>query len=262
MNNIPYSFWYAFGRNILLQRILGLKVFIFIMLLILIPSRFAFAYRPFVSTDADVAEKGELEIEFGLLNVHIVKGIDKIIVPGLIFNYGIMKNWELVSEFDVQVYREGKERNFELKEPAQFLKGIVREGILQDKKGPSIAVEIGVLFPSTIKGSRKTGVEGIVIVSSRISDLIYHINFGGEMDRESFAFNGLWGIIMEKPLNSNLRFVMEVNGVVKRSKSPENLVLAGFILEAYGIDIDFGIRKGLSDNTKDLELTSGFTVAF
>ena len=116
-----------------------------------------FAYRPFVSTDADVAEKYELEIEFGLLGVSHDEGIDEITVPGLILNYGIMKNWELVGEFDVQVYNKGEVRNFELKEPALFLKGIIREGILQDMTGPSLALEIGVLFPSTVKGERKAG---------------------------------------------------------------------------------------------------------
>ncbi len=179
MKDISYSFWYTFGREILLQRIIGLKVFVLIMFLFLIPSRFAFAYRPFISTDADVAEKYELEIEFGLLGVSHDEKIDEITVPGLILNYGIMKNWELVGEFDVQVYNKGEVRNFELKEPALFLKGVLFEGTLQGQERPGFAVEFGVLFPSTVKGERNAGLEGIGILSGEISNLVYHLNFGG-----------------------------------------------------------------------------------
>ena len=99
-NDISYSFWYTFGREILLQRIFGFKVFILIIFLFLIPSRFAFAYRPFDSTDADVVDKGEIEIEVGLFNASYDKGNDKIYVPSLIFNYGLSNTLELVSEFE------------------------------------------------------------------------------------------------------------------------------------------------------------------
>ena len=227
-----------------------------------IPSRYVFAYRPFVSTDADVAEKGELEIEIGLFGISHNSGTDEMTVPAFIANYGIAGNWELVSEFDVQIYHEGEGRNFELKEPAQFLKGVVREGVLQDKKGPSIALEIGVLIPSTEKESRKTGIEGIGIFSSGISDLIYHINIGGELDRERFAFKGLWGVILEKPVTHRFRFVVEVLGVVQRYEKPDNSCLLGFIGELKDFECDFGIRKGLSEAASDMELTTGITISF
>lgn len=67
-----------------------------------------FAYRPFIFTDAAVAAVKEWEIELGLFSMTHDRGINEIFVPSLRFNYGILKNWELVGEFDLQVYKQGK----------------------------------------------------------------------------------------------------------------------------------------------------------
>lgn len=240
--------------------------FISIVTFFIAPSIFsgyqAFAYRPFVSTDADVAEKGEVEIEFGVLGILHDREIDEITAPSLILNYGLSKKWELVSEFDAQVYRKGEDRNFELKEPAIFLKGIVREGILQDQEGQSVAVEFGFLFPSTVVGERKAGVEGIGILSGKKSSLVYHFNLGGELDRENFDPNGIWGIILEYPFKDRFRLVGEVNGVFKQHEIPENSGLIGFIGDVRGIDFDIGLRKGFTDTFSYSEFTTGITFSF
>ncbi len=154
-----------------------LILFLMVVVSPLIIPQYTFSYRPFVSTDAAVAEKGELEIELGLFGISHDRGTDEITVPSLILNYGLIKNWEVVGEFDVQVHKEGKDRNGELKDPALFLKGVLREGILQDKEGQSFAVEFGVLLPSTVKGERDAGLEGLGIVSGKMSDFIYHLNY-------------------------------------------------------------------------------------
>lgn len=226
-------------------------------------SRYAFAYRPFISTDAAVAQKGKLEIELGLFEITRERGKNEIIVPSLRLNYGILKNWEIVGEFDVQVFKEGEDRNLELREPALFLKGILREGILQNKEGPSFAIEFGVLFSSTVVEERKAGLEGIAILSDNISDLfLYHINVGGELDRENFDLNAIWGTIIEYPFEGRFRLVGEVNGTIKNSGNHEVFGLIGFIWEINGVAIDFGVRKGLSDAATDWELTTGVTFSF
>src|SRR5205085_12316025 len=54
----------------------------------------AFAYRPFDSTDAAVAEKGNLELELGPLGF-LKTGADRFLVtPGAIFNVGIARDLE------------------------------------------------------------------------------------------------------------------------------------------------------------------------
>ncbi|MBW8040909.1 MAG: hypothetical protein FVQ85_13015 [Planctomycetes bacterium] len=221
-----------------------------------------YAYRPFVSTDAAVVEKGETEIEIGLFGISHDEGLDEITIPSLIYNYGLSDTWEFVAEFDVQVYKEGEERDRELKDPALFLKGVLQEGILQGKEGTSIAVEFGALLPSTVRGKRDAGIEGIGILSGKASDLTYHFNFGGELDREDFGFNAIWGIILEYPLDSKFRVVGEVNGTFQRHGLPSNSGLIGFIWELGDIDLDFGIRRGFSDAASDWELATGITFSF
>ncbi|MGR3310753.1 MAG: hypothetical protein ACUZ77_08255 [Candidatus Brocadiales bacterium] len=224
--------------------------------------QYAFAYRPFVSTDADVNVEKEWEIELGVFNVSHDEGKNEILVPSLRVNYGIFKNWEFVGEFDVQVHKEGSSQDGEIKDPALFLKGVLHEGILQGQQGASFAVELGVLLPSTIEGERDAGLEGIAILSGKISDLVYHLNLGVELDREDFAPNGIWGVILEYPFEGKLRAVGEVNGVVKRHGSPDNSGLIGFIWEMGIGDMDFGLRKGFSNAAPDWELTTGITFSF
>ncbi len=147
-------------------------------------------------------------------------------------------------------------------DPAFFLKGVLREGILQEKKGISFVVELGVLLPSTVKGERKTGLEGIVVVTGKLSDLVFHINLGGEFDRESFAPHGLWGIILEYPFERRLRLVGEINGSFQNNEPSEYSGLIGLIYDAGGFDVDFGIRKGFSNAASDWALTTGMTISF
>ena len=138
--------------------------FIAVIFLFLLPCRDAFGYRPFVSTDAAVAGQGELEVELGILGFSHNEGIDEVTVPSVRLNYGILKNLEVVGEFYVQIYKEGDERDMELKDPAMFFKGVLREGVLQNRQGPSFAIELGVLLPSTVKGEGRAGFEGAGIL--------------------------------------------------------------------------------------------------
>src|SRR5215467_12360667 len=61
-----------------------------------------FAYRPFVSTDAAVADVHEVEIELGYFNLERDKGRNNFIVPTIVLNYGFLPNIEAVGEFVVR----------------------------------------------------------------------------------------------------------------------------------------------------------------
>ena len=188
--------------------------------------------------------------------------MDEISIPSLIYNYGLTDTWEVIAEFDIQIYKEGDDDNRELKDPAIFLKGVLQEGFLQDKEGPSIAAEFGVLLPSTVNGEHTTGLEAIGIYSGKISDFVYHLNFGGELDRKDFKLNGIWGAILEYPLDDKFRVVGEINGTFQSRGLPSNSGLIGFIWELGEIDLDFGIRRGFSSTASDWELTTGITLFF
>ncbi len=221
-----------------------------------------YAYRPFVSTDAAVVEKGETELEICLYNFTDDKGLDEITVPGLIYNYGLTDTWEFVAEFDLQIYKEGDDDDSELKDPAVFLKNVFKEGFLQNKDGASIAWEFGALLPSTVNGEHTTGLEAIGIYSGKLSDFVYHVNIGGELDRADFALNGIWGAVLEYPFDSKFRVVAEINGTFQRRGLPSNSGLIGFIWELGDIDLDFGVRRSFSKAASDWQLTAGITFSF
>lgn len=225
---------------------------------ILMPE-YAFGYRPFVSTDASVVNEHKWDFEVGAFKwIHNDKQ-DTIITPSIRANYGIRRDWEVVGESDVQIYKEGDDRNQEIVDPALSLKGVLHEGILQDKEGPSLAAEFGLLLPSTAEGERRTGLSGIGILSCKLLDSIFHLNAGMELDRSNFKPNAIWGIILEYPLDGKFRMVGELNGTAKSQKRPDNSGLIGFIYRVGEVDLDFGLRKGFSDEASDWELTTGVT---
>lgn len=222
----------------------------------------SFAYRPFVSTDASVTKEKKFELELGTFKLSHQDDGNQLVVPSAKINYGVIKNWELAGEFDTQIHREGYERNLEIRDPAIALQGILRDGILQGKNGPSLGIDITTLIPSTVKGERKAGVSGVGILSYKFSDLVYHLNAGVELDRSGIGSNAIWGVILEYPFEGKFRIVGEINGTVKNKGLPETSGLIGFIWRVKGIDFDFGARKGFSDAAEDWEVTSGATFYF
>jgi|SRR5690348_15114332 len=72
-----------------------------LLFLIVLPHR-AYGYRPFISTDAVVADVNEMEIELGYFNWEREKGNTTFISPKAVLNYGFIHNFELVGEFAVE----------------------------------------------------------------------------------------------------------------------------------------------------------------
>jgi hypothetical protein len=221
----------------------------------------AWGYRPFVSTDAAVADLKEMEIELGYFNLERERGKNTFIVPKAVLNYGLVRDLELVGEFAIEESPRGSVR---LADPALSLKAVLREGVLQEKNGPSFAVEAGPLLPSTNKEENRWGFEGLGILSAKLGSLIYHLNFGGGVDRLQNNPFMLWGVIAELPIVEKLRLVGEINGESVRGKTPENSALLGFIWEApwQNVFLDAGVRRGISRAAADWMVTTGLTFSF
>jgi len=167
------------------------------------------AYRPFNSTDAAVAAKGEVEVELGPLE-YLKEGSDRmLVVPSLILNWGFADRWEAVLEGRnvVALGSEVQER-VRVDDIAFSLKGVLREGSLQEKHGVSIATELSVLLP-TVNGDDQVGAEGALIVSQRWTDLTVHVNGAAQWSR---AHNpgAFGGIILEGHDAWTVRPVAEV----------------------------------------------------
>jgi hypothetical protein len=218
----------------------------------------AWAYRPFVSTDAAVAEPKEVEIELGYFNLDRDHHENTISTPHMVLNYGIAKNVELVGEFNLQ-----ESPDVELTDPGVFVKAVLRDGVLQDKPGVSIATEVGPLLPSTLPHERRVGLEAIGIVSGRLEPVTVHVNGGGGLDRTGELF-GVWGVIGELPVHPKLRLVAEVNGQSTQGTPPNNSALLGVIWQPTdkNLFLDVGVRHGISRAAPEWQFTLGLTYGF
>ena len=220
----------------------------------------AWAYRPFVSTDAAVADVNEMEIELGYFNWEREKGNTTFIFPKAVLNYGVIHNFEIVGEFAVEEPGHGSVR---LVDAALSIKAVVKEGVLQEKDGVSFAIEAGPLLPSTNKDEKGVGFEGIGILSGKLEPVTYHVNLGGGVDREHDPFAVL-GLIVELPITPKLRLVGEIDVETFRGSSPNNSALLGVIWQApwQNLSLDAGLRRGISHAAAGWMFTTGLTFSF
>jgi len=234
-------------------------LFVFVCIVLLVSS--AWGYRPFVSTDAAVAERARMEIELGYFTLARTQGKNTFLTPQIVVNYGFAQNLELVGEAGVE---KPPEAGPQLVDPALFLKAVVKEGLLQEREGVSVAVELGPLLPSTRPEERRLGFEGIGIVSHRVSPFIFHLNAGGGVDREGTRPFAVWGLIAELPVVPQLRLVGEVNGESVHGQAANNSALLGVLWQSPlpNVVFDAGIRRGFSHGAPDWLFTTGVTFSF
>lgn len=218
-------------------------------------------YRPFISTDAAVADPKEMELELGYFSLERTGKENTFIVPQVVVNYGITQDWEVVGEFRVE---KPPDTAAQFISPGLFLKGVLKEGMLQQQEGMSVAIEAGLLLPSTAPEQNGYGFEGIGILSGEWRRFAYHLNLGGGVDRHRTNPFVLWGMIAELPILPSLRLVGEVSGESSRKKIPDDSLLFGFIwqLPSSSILLDGGIRKNMSRGAPDWLFTTGLTWSF
>jgi len=146
-----------------------------------------------------------------------------------------------------------------------FLKAIVKEGVLQEKDGISLALEVGPLLPSTAPGEHGVGFEAAGIASGQLLPFTYHVNLGGGVDRVDARPFALWGLITELPASPGLRLVGEVNGESVEHERANNSALVGFIWQpilARRFWVDAGVRRGITRAAPDWQVTLGLTLGF
>jgi len=200
-----------------------------LMALIAVPAPPALAYRPFDSTDAAVAARGEVEVELGPVGYQRFPQQHVLIAPALIVNCGIADFWEVVLEgkqfFVVDADVTGP--RYRLDEAAASVKTILRPGSLQDRSGPSVASEVGVLLPS-INGESGAGASALLIVSQRWPALTVHAN-GSILWTRAHEPGFFAGLIAEGPDAWTVRPVGEVVLEGERGARTVASVLAGGI---------------------------------
>ena len=223
----------------------------------------ALGYRPFDSTDADVAKAGEAEIELGPVQWLREGGKRLLQAPAAIANIGFSKDRELVIEgrHEVALDPEPGEPRSALVDNGAFIKQVLRRGVLQDESGPSVATEYGLLLPS-VHGEHGTGFSVAGIISQRWQAGTIHLNgvLARTREHEPDVF---LGTILEGPFAWAVRPVAEVF-TERTSHGPriDSLLVGAIWRVREGLSFDAGVRSAQVGSEAIHELRLGLTWAF
>jgi hypothetical protein len=190
----------------------------------------AHAYRPFDGTDADVAERGEFELELGPIGYIYEGGDHTIVLSNVIANFGFMPGWEMVVQGRGLLPLGGEEKpKLAIDNTGIFVKHVVKEGVLQRKRGVSVAMELGVLPPQATGDI--AGFSVATIVSYRWRNLTAHWNVqAAETPQAHFDLFG--GVILEGPWRWRARPVVELYAERELDDHLTLSALAGVIFRA------------------------------
>jgi hypothetical protein len=220
----------------------------------------ASAYRPFDGTDAAVAAPGEVEIELQPAGRLREEGTTTLVAPATVFNYGLSEGWEAVFEGrgETPLSPQGPTS---LTTAGAFLKHVLQPGSLQDKSGPSVATEFGVLLPDST-GNSGVGARLAGIVSQRWDWGTIHLNAETALTRDHHGDVFLSSII-EGPSTWTVRPVAEVFYENEFGKSETISGLIGLIWRVRdNLSFDVGLRHALTNGHPVNEIRAGLTFGF
>jgi hypothetical protein len=218
----------------------------------------AAAYRPFDGTDAAVADLGDVEIEFQPAGAIHTSTTTALAGPNAVFNYGFAEQWELVLQAARPLPEDAGPSNVP---NASLVKYVIRPGALQDKPGPSVATEFGLLYPDFgVPGTVGFSLSGIV--SQRWDWGTVHVNLEADRtpDQHPEAFIDT---IIEGPIKWKVRPVAEIYADSVISQSQTYSALAGAIWQVNDkLSFDIGVRYALVNGRPVNELRAGMTFGF
>jgi hypothetical protein len=221
----------------------------------------ALAYRPFDGTDAAVAGTGEIEIELGPVEYLREAAERTLLAPNYRINYGFISGWEASVEGKVAHGLTADLPAASLVESEALLKGVLREGSLQEKPGPSIATEFGILLPG-INDQHGTGAVLDAIASQRWDWGTVHLNAQIALTREQHADYFL-DTILEGPHDWAVRPVSELFYERDVGLFRTRSALIGAIWQVQdNIAVDFGLRGARVNDHTAGEIRAGVTFAF
>jgi hypothetical protein len=220
----------------------------------------ASAYRPFEGTDAAVATPGEMEIELQPAGRLREQGTTTLVAPAAVFNYGLSEGWEAIVQGQGQTPLSPSGPT-SLTAAGAFLKHVLQPGSLQDKTGPSVATEFGVLLPNST-GNSGVGASLAGIVSQRWDWGTVHLNAETALTRDHHADVFVGGII-EGPSKWTVRPVTELFYENEFGKAETISGLIGLIWRVRDdLSFDVGLRHALTNGHPVNEVRAGLTFGF
>lgn len=220
----------------------------------------ASAYRPFDGTDAAVAKKGEMEIELQPAGRLRDESGTSLIAPAWVINYGLSENWEAVFEGQGQTSLSPLGPT-SLTAAGAFLKHVIVPGSLQDKTGPSVATEFGVLLPDST-GNSGVGLSLAGIISQRWDWGTIHLNAETALTRDHHGDLFL-GAIVEGPATWTVRPVAEIFYESEFGRQETFSGLVGLIYRVRDdLNFDVAVRHALTGGRPVNEIRAGLTFGF
>ena len=245
-------------RGVRLARSLCLAT---VAVLALLAARPASAYRPFDGTDAHVAEHRLFELEMSPI-AYARMGLERsLIAPQVTFNYGAGAGYEFVLEGASVMLMNPEPEGVSptLEQAGCSLKKVLRPGVLQKRKGPSIATEESIDFPS--RGQAHAGFGASLIVSQPFSPAVSMLHFNAALERTpDQQTNRFAGMILEGPESWPIRPVAELSWAREGSAGGVRGYLAGIIWQTrQGLTMDAAIKAIDGGPMHGFEVRSGFT---
>jgi hypothetical protein len=220
------------------------------------------AYRPFDSTDADVAHAGEVELEFGPAGYLREGEAHFLVAPALIGNLGLADGREIVLEGKLETpLNDAAGSRSALEDTALSLKQVHRAGSLQEASGPSIGSECSVLLP-TVHGEPGAGAGCLGLVSQRWPVATVHFNAGLLFDRDH-KWNKVVSGILEGPYDWTVRPALEIFTEHDGAGTQTNSALLALIWRRRdNLSFDAGLRAARSAGEDVYEVRAGLTWSF
>lgn len=179
-------------------------------------------------------------------------------LPDVRLNYGFLDRWEVTWEGMWAHGLSAETGRASLVGNDILVKTVLREGTLQDKAGPSIAIEFGPLLPG-INGEDGTGATFTAIVSQQWSWMIVHFNVEPTLTRDQHAELFL-DTIIEGPHEWTVRPVAELfyDRVFGLARETSGLIGAIWqIRENVALDVAFRAAR-VNDRTA-IQVLAGVT---
>jgi hypothetical protein len=173
----------------------------------------------------------------------------------------LAEKWQITLEGLVAYQLSSESNGTSLVSNEALIKGVLREGSLQNKSGPSIATEFGLLLPG-INDDHGTGATLTGIISQQWPWMTVHLNVEGTVTRDQHGDLFL-DAILEGPHDWTVRSVAEIFHEREFGSFRETSGLLGAIWQVRdNIAVDAGFRRARLNDLTVNEIRVGVTFSF
>jgi hypothetical protein len=220
----------------------------------------ASAFRPFDGTDARVAERHLFELELSPVSYARMGNERSLVAPQVTFNFGAGSGLEFALEGRSEMLMSPDPAGISpaLSDAEFSFKKVLRAGVLQERKGPSVATEEAINLPTG--GQSHAGFGGSLIFSQGLSVTRTMLHVTAELARTQEQQVGRFlGVILEGPETWPVRPVGELSWERVGTDAGTRGYLCGIIWQTrQGLTMDAAV-KALDGVERGCEFRTGFT---